>query len=40
MLKKQKAGKYTNKVSQQQKRREHEAANPLQRSELDDVFKG
>ncbi len=40
MLKKQKAGKYTSKVGAQQKRREHEAANPLPRSELDDIFRG
>jgi hypothetical protein len=40
MLKKQKAGKYVNKVQQQEKRREHVSANPLPRSELDDVFKG
>lgn len=39
LLKQQKAGKYSQKVQQKAKRREHEAANPMPISEIDEVFK-
>eukprot|EP00878_Enallax_costatus_P005639 GHUV01005913.1.p1 GENE.GHUV01005913.1~~GHUV01005913.1.p1 ORF type:complete len:300 (+),score=90.79 GHUV01005913.1:258-1157(+) len=39
LLKQQKAGKYSQKVQQKARRREHEAANPMPVSEIDEVFK-
>lgn len=40
MRKKAAAGKYKGKVAKEAKRRDHVAANPMPRSELDDVFAG
>jgi ribosome biogenesis protein BRX1 len=39
LLKQQKAGKYSAKVQQKAKRREHEAANVMPVSEIDEVFR-